>query len=333
VQRLTALWAFSECGLGGILHALQLPVTGLIVGGISIIMISFIAQLSSNSYKIILRSLLIVLIIKAAVSPYTPVTAYFAVSFQALTGYIFYRSMGIRFASVLAVGIVTMLESAIQHLLVLTLLFGRSFWRSMDEFTAFVSRQFNLNEINGTQWLISGYLLLYVAMGTWIAWLTWRMMNDERLVEENCEPVAQVTLIGLNKKRSHMKLWIGTGLLLIISAILIFIPSLGKQGWIEVVKAFCWTLTVISLWFLLVSPLLINLMKRFLLKKQKYYQEEVSETLSFLPVLRQLATSAWQKSRSQKSGNRWYAFINTLIQWTLVYKNRSEISHQSGLKS
>ncbi len=43
VQRLTALWAFSESGLGGILHALQMPFTGLLVGGMAILLISLIA--------------------------------------------------------------------------------------------------------------------------------------------------------------------------------------------------------------------------------------------------------------------------------------------------
>ena len=58
IQRLTALWAFSESGLGGIMHALKIPFTGLVVGGMSVIMISFIAQLSANHYKEILKSAL-----------------------------------------------------------------------------------------------------------------------------------------------------------------------------------------------------------------------------------------------------------------------------------
>src|SRR4051812_17198512 len=88
IQRLTALWAFTESGLGGIMHALRIPFTGLIVGGMSVIMISFIAQLCEHRYREILKSALIVLIIKAMVSPYTPFPAYVAVSFQALSGFV-----------------------------------------------------------------------------------------------------------------------------------------------------------------------------------------------------------------------------------------------------
>ena len=49
IQRLTALWAFTESGLGGIMHALQIPFTGLLVGGMAVIMISLIADTVVNT--------------------------------------------------------------------------------------------------------------------------------------------------------------------------------------------------------------------------------------------------------------------------------------------
>ena len=33
LQRLTAVWAFVECGIGGLMHSLKFPFTGLVVGG------------------------------------------------------------------------------------------------------------------------------------------------------------------------------------------------------------------------------------------------------------------------------------------------------------
>ena len=83
ISRLTALWALSEAGLGGVLHAIQFPVTGLLVGGFAIVLISLIAYFSDNKWETIFRSLLVVLIIKLAVSPHSPPTSYLAVSFQA----------------------------------------------------------------------------------------------------------------------------------------------------------------------------------------------------------------------------------------------------------
>ncbi|MCX7875007.1 MAG: hypothetical protein N2321_02445, partial [Melioribacteraceae bacterium] len=46
--KLTTLWAFTESTLGGILHALRIPFTGLFVGSASVFFISLIAQYSKN---------------------------------------------------------------------------------------------------------------------------------------------------------------------------------------------------------------------------------------------------------------------------------------------
>src|SRR5690606_19472551 len=84
IEKLTALWALNECGLGGFMHVLNSPFTGVIVGGISILLISLIAFYAENKWQSILKALLIVLIIKMGVSPYSPFAAYIAVSFQAV---------------------------------------------------------------------------------------------------------------------------------------------------------------------------------------------------------------------------------------------------------
>ena len=86
IDKLTALWALNESGLGGFLHVFNSPFTGLIVGGIAILLISLIAYYAENKWQAILKALVIVLIIKMAVSPYSPFAAYIAVSFQAILG-------------------------------------------------------------------------------------------------------------------------------------------------------------------------------------------------------------------------------------------------------
>ena len=56
IQRLTAVWAFCESGLGGILHAMQMPFTGLVVGGLAVIIICFIAALTDRNYVQLLQA-------------------------------------------------------------------------------------------------------------------------------------------------------------------------------------------------------------------------------------------------------------------------------------
>jgi len=71
VLRITALWAFSESAFGGILHALTIPLRGIFINSASVLFICLIALFSKSS-KEILKSTLIVILIKAFVSAYTP---------------------------------------------------------------------------------------------------------------------------------------------------------------------------------------------------------------------------------------------------------------------
>src|SRR4051812_9858770 len=86
VSRLTALWALSESGLGGIMHAMKIPLTGFFVGGFAVIIIALIAHFSDKSLRAILQSTLLVILVKAAVSPQSPFMAYIAVAFQGVAG-------------------------------------------------------------------------------------------------------------------------------------------------------------------------------------------------------------------------------------------------------
>ena len=184
IQRLTALWAFAECGLGGMLHALQMPFTGLIVGGLAVIIITLIAKFSDNNISSIFKSLVIVLIIKLTISPFTPFPAYIAVSFQALIGCLLYPLLKVNYISVLLLSIVSMIESAIQKLLILTLIFGQSLWKATDAFFSFVANQFHLKSIHGADWLIGIYLAIYIAGGILIALFALKTIRNFKNITE-----------------------------------------------------------------------------------------------------------------------------------------------------
>ena len=86
ILKITALWAFSESAFGGILHALTIPFRGLFIASAAVLFISLIALFSKSS-KEILKATLIVILIKAVVSPHSPLTAYIAVSLQGMLGF------------------------------------------------------------------------------------------------------------------------------------------------------------------------------------------------------------------------------------------------------
>ena len=332
-QRLTALWAFSESGLGGVLHALQMPFTGLVVGGLAVIIISLIANFSEQRYRQILQSLLIVLMIKAMISPYTPFSAYIAVAFQAVLGYMLFNLLRINFFSILLLSTIAMMESAVQKLLILTFFFGQSFWKATDDLFNFISTQFGVQSANGSQWIITVYLLIYFIGGIGIAWIAYRTIKN--YAAENRFPVLdegsllqyQNPIATTPKKNTTV--WVITVMLIIVSVLLFVFAPDTKKGWVAVLKTISWTLAVMFIWYMLISPLFTKFIRFLLNKKQGSYSEELSGVLSFFPALKQLAVLAWHKSSSCKGFRRLTFFLRALIHWSLIYSGESDFKKQA----
>ena len=135
LTQLTALWALSEAVLGGALHGTRLPVTGLILGGTAVLLICLMGYYGNRRGEI-LKATLVVCFIKMTLAPHTPFPAYFAVLFQGMVGSLLMS--GQRFFAVRCVvfGILALLESALQKLLMLTLVFGVEFWKAVGEFVS-----------------------------------------------------------------------------------------------------------------------------------------------------------------------------------------------------
>ena len=315
-----------ESGLGGIMHALQIPFTGLLLGGMAVIMISLIADFSEYNYKQILKSAIIVLIVKAMVSPHTPFPAYIAVSFQALFGYALFSLLRVNFFSIALLSTIAMVESAIQKLLILTLFFGKSIWIAMDDMIAFIAKQFGNAVSNGSYWIVSAYLLIYIAGGLLIAVFAYRTIksfnadNKEFLLEPLSEINTNVLKTNNSSPKSfYKKLWVLILFMIALSAVLFVFAADNKQGWLAVAKTITWTLSAILIWFMLIGPLFTKAIQKLLKKKQSKYSEEVLSILSFLPVLKQLTSLAWKHSKLHHGFSRWQFFFTSLIHTTLTY--------------
>lgn len=222
-----------------------------------------------------------------------------------------------------------MLESAIQQLLILTLFFGQSIWKAGDAFVAFVSKQFGIVASNGSQWIVGIYLVTYFVGGIFVAWVGWKTLVgfcsgkfNERNTGEFLSPATLPASLPTREK-TNRRLWVILSILVASSVVLFFVAADTKRGWIAVAKAVSWTFAAIMLWYMLINPLFIKLIKRLLQKKEGRYSAEISSTLTFLPVLRQITTIAWRKSRSKKRGGRWSAFLAELIHSSLTYNEES----------
>lgn len=325
IQRLTALWAFSEAGLGGLLHAFSLPFTALSVGGIAIILITLIASYSDRPFKDILRSTIIVLILKAAISPHSPLMAYVAVSFQGLLGALVFGTIRTITWGALLVGMIAMLESSLQKLLTLTIIYGRSLWDAIDGLFHYAGRQLGLETagLSLSYGLIVGYVGLYVMGGIVIGWLASRMvriLQEERVIMDwSVLPAVEKRPVVVLKRVWYKKPWVRYGAILLLLAIAMVFLQRGENAWQAGAYVIIRSLLIVSIWVLFVGPVLKKALNQLLARQQNRYAEEVDNALALLPVLRQTAGPVW---RAQK-GTGWkrvWRFLVVMIHFALIYE-------------
>jgi hypothetical protein len=330
-DRLTVLWALNESGLGGIMHAIKSPFTGILVGGIAIILITLIANFADKKIKTIIKATTIVLIVKAIVSPHSPLPAYFAVGFQGLAGALLFGFISSHRLAALILGIVGLSESALQKIITLTLIYGTSLWESIDLFFNYVLQAFGLSNqagsFPGSDVLIALYLGLYLLAGILVGYLAGIIPRE--LTKSNPHQDAVVTrqLMELNQSLSSLPpasipFWrrgffkfgvVLTGIIIVFTTIDPELKGINRSVYVMIR-----TFLVITAWYLVASPLLTRLMRVLLKKKQQRYANEVEQILVLLPRLRGVTIIMWKHAAPTRLPGRLKHFLLSLIAYTLT---------------
>ena len=314
VMRLTALWALSESGLGGIMHAFKIPFTGFFLGGFAIVIVTLLAAVAEQKAKAIMQATLLVVLVKAAASPHSPPMAYIAVAFQGLVGALFYGLIpSLRFAAPWF-GAVALLESAVQKFLVMTLLFGKSVWEALDLFVAGILKDFHINnEFSFSYWLMGIYTIVYVVWGFMLGWWAsgqWDRMYKQK--EEVMKRYQELTSVSTNlpssKKKSYK--WLSAlAILLFIVGVFSWNNLGGKAGY-AVLRTIA---ALLLIWFVL-NPVLKWLIQRWVSKQRANNQQQVTTILALVPELKNLVQPAYELASQQHQGLRKYkVFVEHLL--------------------
>lgn len=212
--QLTALWAFVEVTLGGLLHALRIPLTGVVIGGTAVAIISIIGQNSQRPWRDIISATGLVLLVKAGASPHAPLPAYLAVGFQGVLGAFIFQYFRFNYVSAIVFALIAMLESGLQKLLLLTLLYGKSFWVAFDVFIESVLKSFHLqSETSGSQLIVGIYIGIYAFWGLYlgIRLATFSKRADVYVQRWNSSPVLEISTdltSAWNAKRNRNVFWL-----------------------------------------------------------------------------------------------------------------------------
>jgi hypothetical protein len=206
VQKLTALWALSESGLGGIMFALKIPMTGFFVGGFAVIIVSLIAWFSNRDYKAIVQATILVVMVKALVSPHSPPPAYLAVAFQGLTGALLFRIISSYKLAAVLLGMLAMVESAGQKLILMTLVFGKGLWQAVNTFFEQITKDFSSADpcllcILGDYYLPRFICFVGSVVGSWAAAIPGQIeVNKEDVLSRYANEAADEHVLSAQKK-------------------------------------------------------------------------------------------------------------------------------------
>ena len=320
---LTALWVACEAFMGGIIHGLKLPVSGLLVGSSAVICIGLIAHYHPTR-SAVLKATLLVCIFKMMLSPQSPPMAYVAVAFQGITGALLLpgkKHFAIRHTLFCLLALV---ESALQRIIILSFIYGKNLWKVADET---VSKLFGLKQNAPVSLgLALVYLGIHLAAGLLAARFTlmairkggvWRKQyagwNKASEQSGNPGPVQQ------DKTGSHKrKINRGAMVLFALLAILYVLAMKTDNRQAGLISGILFRSAVLlALWYFILGPLLTLLITRWLRKKSAAYAHEIESINQALPGMTRMLRDCWILSARQKGPGRMALFGKLVITQTL----------------
>ena len=297
--RLVVLWILVEAFLGGIIHGLKIPVSGLFVGGAAMICIILIAYHFPEKGSV-LKAMFLVAIFKGTLSPQSPVPAYLAVFFQGFLGEFLLRNKSWFGPSCFIFGVVTMLESALQRILVLVVLYGSDFWEAINVWLVKTTGVAELSHFSII--LASVYLIVHVLAGLIIGRLGWKMaiickqkipsnlrINSFEWVELNISSERKTTLKA--KGKFIYLIFFFIILALIIQAKIQSGASILPNSGITALLIRFFVL--IGLWMMVVQPMLKLLIDRWLENKSGKFATQIADIQAVIPEIKFLIKESW----------------------------------------
>ncbi len=328
IYRITALWAFSEAFLGGLLHGMNVPFKGLILCSISVFCICLIGYYG-NGRTDILKAMILVILVKAALSPHSPPMAYIAVAFQGITGYLFFLSKKYFKLSCVLVFVISLLETSLQKFLTVTLIFGSALWKAANDFLKNAAEELHWNDVNLLYIIGAVYLSIYAIAGIILGLFTatipksmekYSHENPDFKIDLNKDRSEDLDIKVIPKKKKRFKPFKVLILALITFFFLnylfgIFPQFIPKDKSLQIVVR---AVLFLTFWLFIFSPLLKLLFRRWLDKAQHRYAVQVKELVEILPQTKKILILSYKKIKQEHGKFRISAFIK-LLTANLIY--------------
>jgi hypothetical protein len=233
-----------------------------------------------------------------AVSPQSPVTAYFAVAFQGIIGALIFEYIKNQNLASYITAIFCLIETALQKLLVLLILFGTSFIDASDVFIADIFKKLNMEVNSFSTWILWIYLSIYFLWAIYIGYICTSLPLEMQMRQAKFMELGYLEQdLNIDKKKKNI--WLSISIIAVGLA-LIFVLALTFKSELLMI-AFYRTLIIIFLWWAL-SPLIKKTIFYFLGKKRVNYSNDFSSTFSLLPKMKSKIRPAFNMAKADVKG-------------------------------
>ncbi|GAB2833417.1 hypothetical protein [Ferruginibacter profundus] len=320
--RITALWAFSEAFMGGILHGLQIPFAGLVLSFVASVCITLIA-LGNTKKGEILKATLLVIAVKFILSPHTPPMAYVAVLIQGAVGEVLFLNRRFIKPAAFILTLFSLLYSAFQHLLILTIVFGKGFWQAIDIFLNKITQSFIKNAVHYSLYIILFYISCYLVAGIVGGLLNTRIITSVQqgnqsstlLQQLNNLPAAEEAVF-TNAKSTKRKKWFtlifgGLMLLMLVFSYLPFFSNSFSKS--KIAELIIRAVIIILVWNYFITPLLRMQIQKWVARYKEKNGNALQQVIALLPGIKIILQQSWQLSQQPGKWLRFKSFISNTV--------------------
>ena len=306
--RLIALWVLCEALLGSIIFTFKIPVSGLVIGSCAVTCISLIAWYVPAKGAII-KATIIVAIFKMMLSPQAPPPAYIAVFFQGLMGELLFWNRKYFRLFCLVLALLAMIESAFQRILSITIIYGNDLWTAVNSFMKRLTGSEQLTDYS--YFIIFCYVLFHiiagVVVGIWAGFLPQRIQLMGAFQKQYpVETVDTDIIIPQRKRKKPVRLVL---FMIWIVLLAIYIQSFFKIGAAllpssMILRILIRSVIIVLTWYFLLSPVLKQLLHKWLQRKKQQSAEQVQQVLNLLPSTQGLIMRSWKLAADRKGLRR-----------------------------
>ncbi len=247
-----------------------------------------------------------------------------SISFQAVFGAFLFSKFSWRGLTLIVLGCVTFLQSALQKLLKLTVIYGTEFWEAVDIYGVWIQNKMNyVIETSTTSVIITIYLLIYGVCGL----LAGRFIkNVIKIIAQKKATDFYLESIPVSSEKLKSKTFSGSKIiwlwLITIAIIVLAFTFFGGSliGWEKAIYIMLRSFLILLLWYLILGPLVLKIIHKYLSKKESQYQSDISRAMDLFPYFRQIIYSTWKETDHLKGYTRFKYFIAHSISNCIHFK-------------